>query len=179
MELDEESARAAREALEMMESAEEVNVVLIDPDVASTKNGEEPGADVATYLARHGIKVTVDRLPSAGRRVEEVLNQRAINSSADLLVMGAYASSRKSIRWCHQGGDRGTDSAGVDDALNIHCQIEEAPIYSAPSCLPSWGSSAGHVLNVDTVEYMRRSGCDALWRGLQSTRLPPIGPRLE
>lgn len=89
-----ESARAAREALELMESAEEVNVVLIDPDAASTKNGEEPGADVATYLARHGIVVTIDRLPSAGRRVEEVLIQHAIDTSADLIVMGAYGHSR-------------------------------------------------------------------------------------
>ncbi|AFL52491.1 nucleotide-binding universal stress UspA family protein [Sinorhizobium fredii] len=89
-----EAARAAREALEMMESAEEVNVVLIDPDAASTKNGEEPGADVATYLARHGIKVTVDRLPSAGRRVEEVLIQHAVDTSADLIVMGAYGHTR-------------------------------------------------------------------------------------
>jgi len=89
-----ESARAAREALEMMESAEEVNVVLIDPDAASTKNGQEPGADVATYLTRHGITVTVDRLPSAGRRVEEVLIQHAIDTSADLIVMGAYGHTR-------------------------------------------------------------------------------------
>ncbi|WOS65400.1 universal stress protein [Sinorhizobium fredii] len=89
-----EAARAAREALEMMESAEEVNVVLVDPSAAPAKNGEEPGADVAAYLARHGINVTVDRLPSAGRRIEEVLNQHAIDTSADLIVMGAYGHTR-------------------------------------------------------------------------------------
>ncbi|NRP75686.1 hypothetical protein ILFOPFJJ_06609 [Ensifer psoraleae] len=89
-----ESARAAREALELMESAEEVNVVLVDPSAAPARNGDEPGADVATYLARHGVNVTVDRLPSAGRRVEEVLNQHAIDTSADLIVMGAYGHTR-------------------------------------------------------------------------------------
>lgn len=89
-----ESARAAREALELMESAEEVNVVLVDPSAALARNGEEPGADIATYLARHGVIVTVDRLPSAGRRVEEVLNQHAIDTSADLIVMGAYGHTR-------------------------------------------------------------------------------------
>ncbi len=51
-----ESTRAAREALDMMKNAEGVNVVLVDP-AASRWNGHEPGADVATYLARHGIKV--------------------------------------------------------------------------------------------------------------------------
>ena len=68
--------------------------MVVDPSAASAKNGEEPGADVATYLARHGIEVTVDRLPSAGRRVDEVLNQHAIDTSADLIVMGAYGHTR-------------------------------------------------------------------------------------
>ena len=89
-----ESARAAREAMALMESAEEVNVVLVDPSAAPARNGEEPGADIATYLARHVVNVTVDRLPSAGRRVEEVLNHHAIDISADLIVMGAYGHTR-------------------------------------------------------------------------------------
>jgi nucleotide-binding universal stress UspA family protein len=88
-----ESKRAAREALDMMKSAEGVNVVLVDP-AASRWNGHEPGADVATYLARHGIKVTVDRLPSAERPVDEVLNEHAIDTTADLIVIGAYGHTR-------------------------------------------------------------------------------------
>ncbi|OAP35083.1 universal stress protein [Sinorhizobium glycinis] len=88
-----ESTRSAREALDMMKNAEGVNVVLVDP-TASRWNGDEPGADVATYLARHGINVTVDRLPSAGRGVEEVLNQRAMDTGADLIVIGAYGHMR-------------------------------------------------------------------------------------
>ncbi|WP_037469740.1 universal stress protein [Sinorhizobium fredii] len=89
-----ESTRAAREALDMMRNAESVNVVLVDPTAASRRNGGEPGADVATYLSRHGIHVTVDRLSSAGRRVEEILNQHALDTAADLIVMGAYGRSR-------------------------------------------------------------------------------------
>ncbi|NRP74792.1 hypothetical protein ILFOPFJJ_05714 [Ensifer psoraleae] len=89
-----ECTRAAREALDMMRNADSVNVVLVDPTAASRNNGDEPGADIATYLARHGIKVTVDRLPSAGRRVEEVLNRLAVDTSADLIVMGAYGHTR-------------------------------------------------------------------------------------
>ncbi|GCA50265.1 universal stress protein family protein [Sinorhizobium sp. KGO-5] len=86
-----ESTRAAREALDMMRDAEGVNLVLVDPKI---KNGKEPGADIATYLARHGVKVTVARLPSAGRPVEEVLVQYARDTSADLIVIGAYGHSR-------------------------------------------------------------------------------------
>ncbi|MBD9649907.1 universal stress protein (plasmid) [Ensifer sp. PDNC004] len=89
-----EAARAAREALEMMKAADSVNVVLVDPTAAPARNGEEPGADVATYLARHGIRVTVDRLPSSGRQIHEVLMQHALDTSVDLIVMGAYGHSR-------------------------------------------------------------------------------------
>lgn len=52
----------------MMRNAEELHLVLVDP---KTKNGEEPGTDVATYLARHRVKVTVDQLARADRPVEE------------------------------------------------------------------------------------------------------------
>ncbi|MCY1225330.1 Universal stress protein family protein [compost metagenome] len=89
-----EATRAAREALEMMKTADSVNVVLVDPKAVPARNGEEPGADVATYLARHGIKVTVDRLPSAGRQVNVVLLEHALDTAADLIVMGAYGHSR-------------------------------------------------------------------------------------
>lgn len=89
-----EASRALREALEMMKDADSVNVVLVDPKASQAANGEEPGSDVATYLARHGIEVIVDRLPSSGREVNEVLVQHAIDTAADLIVMGAYGHSR-------------------------------------------------------------------------------------
>lgn len=89
-----EATRAAREALDMMKNAGSVNVVMVDPRAVPARNGEEPGADIATYLARHGIKVAVDRLPNFGRRVGEVLIQHALDTSADLIVMGAYGHSR-------------------------------------------------------------------------------------
>lgn len=89
-----EAARAAREAVDMMKNADQVHVTLVDPQASSARSGEEPGADVATYLARHGIKVTVDRIASGGRRVDEALNQHALDVSADLMVMGGYGHSR-------------------------------------------------------------------------------------
>ncbi len=89
-----EAAKAAREALEMMTWAEEVHVVLVDPDSSYWVSGGEPGADVAAYLARHGIKVLVEQLASGGRLVEDVLEKHALEISADLIVMGAYGHSR-------------------------------------------------------------------------------------
>jgi nucleotide-binding universal stress UspA family protein len=89
-----EAARAAREALEVMKTAEDVHVTLVDPDAAPEANGAEPGADVALYLARHGVKVKVDQLPSAGRTVSAALQRHALDIGADMIVMGAYGHSR-------------------------------------------------------------------------------------
>lgn len=89
-----EAARAAREALDLLIGAEQVNVTLVDPDALSGRNGAEPGADVAVYLARHGVKVVVDQLASAGRSVKTVLQRHALDIDADMMVMGAYGHSR-------------------------------------------------------------------------------------
>jgi nucleotide-binding universal stress UspA family protein len=89
-----EAARAVQQSLELMVAAEEVRVVLVDPRASIAVNGEEPGADIGTYLARHGVTVTVEQMPSAGRSVGAVLKQHAIDVSADLIVMGAYGHSR-------------------------------------------------------------------------------------
>ena len=89
-----DAASAAREALELMKGAERVNVVMVDPNADQDRQGEDPGADIAAYLARQGIKVMVDRFASGDRTIAETLRQRASELSADLLVMGAYGHSR-------------------------------------------------------------------------------------
>lgn len=89
-----ESTRAVREALEMLVAADEVRLVMIDPVEEEDGHGAEPGADAATYLARHGAKVRVDRVPSEGHSVAEVLSRCAVDFAADMLVMGAYGHSR-------------------------------------------------------------------------------------
>jgi nucleotide-binding universal stress UspA family protein len=89
-----EASRALREALDMLASADDVHLTLVDPVEGANHHGAEPGADAAAYLARHGAKVTVDRLPSSSHSVAEVLRQHAADTSADLMVMGAYGHSR-------------------------------------------------------------------------------------
>jgi nucleotide-binding universal stress UspA family protein len=87
-----EAMRAMREALDIVSKADQVRVVMVDPQ--PYKVGEEPGADEAAYLSRHGAKVIVDRLPSSGSSVPEVLGKYAKDQGTDLLVMGAYGHSR-------------------------------------------------------------------------------------
>jgi nucleotide-binding universal stress UspA family protein len=89
-----EAGRALRAAMELLVQAEAVHVTIVDPDTSTGENGEEPGADVAAYLARQGVKVTVDILAGGGRDTADVLRQHASDIDADLIVMGAYGHSR-------------------------------------------------------------------------------------
>ncbi|MBX3576342.1 MAG: universal stress protein [Rhizobiaceae bacterium] len=89
-----ESARAVREAMEMLATADEVRLTIVDPVRDEYHHGEEPGADAASYLARHGARVTVDRVPSENRSVADVLRRSALDADADMMVIGAYGHSR-------------------------------------------------------------------------------------
>jgi nucleotide-binding universal stress UspA family protein len=89
-----ESARAASDALPFLKTASEVIVLVVDPQVSPEGHGAEPGADVATWLARHGIKVTVQRDVAADADVGNVILSRAADHGVDLIVMGVYGHSR-------------------------------------------------------------------------------------
>jgi nucleotide-binding universal stress UspA family protein len=89
-----EASQAVRAAMKQLTTADNVCVAIVDPDASTRGNGEEPGADVAGFLARHGARVSVDIVASGGRTVAEILRQHAIDIGADLIVMGAYGHSR-------------------------------------------------------------------------------------
>lgn len=89
-----EALKAVRGAMPFLSRAAAIEVLLIDPDAGDPAFGEEPGADIALFLARHGLRVEVLRLPGLGRPVGEVLRAHVADRGADLLVMGAYGHSR-------------------------------------------------------------------------------------
>ena len=89
-----EASRAVHEAMAFLEGAQQVHVVMIDPVAEKHGAGTEPGGNIAAFLMRHGIRAVVDRLPSMGQKVEDVLRRHVIDISAELLVMGAYGHSR-------------------------------------------------------------------------------------
>lgn len=89
-----EATRAVREALDLLIHAREVRLVLVDPEEGDYAHGAEPGADAAAYLARHGVKVAVDRLPGMGMTTAEVLRRHAVDTGAEMIVMGGYGHSR-------------------------------------------------------------------------------------
>ena len=89
-----EAAKAVRDAIGLMKDAEEVHAVLVDPVPSFEGHGPEPGADLAAYLGRHGIKAVVHRLPREGKETGEMLRRTAVDLDADLMVMGGFGHSR-------------------------------------------------------------------------------------
>jgi nucleotide-binding universal stress UspA family protein len=89
-----EAARAVSEALPLLKRAGQVHVIAFSPAKSGTGHGEEPGADIGLYLARHGVKVTVSRHEANGIDVGNQLLSRAFDLSADMIVMGAWGHSR-------------------------------------------------------------------------------------
>ncbi|MEX3007248.1 universal stress protein [Hoeflea sp. TYP-13] len=87
-----QAARAIHRSLPLIADTRDVHVLLVDPD--RNPLGSNPGDDIATFLVRHGLPVTVDLVPSAGRDVADVLLRHAVDKDADLLVTGAYGHSR-------------------------------------------------------------------------------------
>jgi nucleotide-binding universal stress UspA family protein len=88
-----ESIRAAADALPLLVKADAVEVLVVDHQRRPEGHGQEPGADIAHHLARHGAHVEVRRVSSGGKDVGRLLLSQAAAFSADLLVMGAYGHS--------------------------------------------------------------------------------------
>lgn len=91
-----EAIRAVADAVPLLVRAEAVEVLVVDHERHATDHGQEPGADIARHLARHGAQVEVQRVSSGGEEVGRVLLSRAAAFDADLLVMGAYGHSHLS-----------------------------------------------------------------------------------
>lgn len=89
-----EAARAVTDALPFLQRAEKVRVLSVDGRPSETGHGEAPGADIALYLARHGVKAEAEETVAGGVDVGNVILSRAADEAADLIVMGAYSHSR-------------------------------------------------------------------------------------
>ena len=60
-----EAARAVADALPILAAAESVTVLAVNPDDRPNPQGEEPGADIALHLARHGVTAKVEHVDRA------------------------------------------------------------------------------------------------------------------
>ena len=90
-----EAARAAGDALGLIDPAAAITVLTISPPAPAATGTEVPGAEIAAHLARHGLKVSAAAtVRDATVSDADVLLSYAADLGADLLVMGGYGHSR-------------------------------------------------------------------------------------
>ncbi|SER54071.1 Universal stress protein family protein [Tranquillimonas rosea] len=88
-----ESMTAVRTALPLLQTADAVQVVVVDPKRHSPDTADA-GHPVAVYLSRHDVHCEIAQVPRVLPRISETLVQSAREFEADLVVMGAYGHSR-------------------------------------------------------------------------------------
>ena len=86
------AARAVADALPILQRAKTIRVVTITQEKAI--DTRHSGAELAKYLAWHGIEVVLEEEGAAGRTIGQALEEYATAHDLDLLVMGAYGHSR-------------------------------------------------------------------------------------
>lgn len=86
------ASRAVADALPILKRAKRVTVITIINEKAI--DTQRSGAELAKYLARHGVEVVLDTVDAEGRTIGDVLRSCVASRRADLLVMGAYGHSR-------------------------------------------------------------------------------------
>lgn len=88
-----EAMVAVRRALPLLLAAERVEITIIDPSPIGPERGD-PGVALCQMLTRHGVKAEIAVLARTVPLVSDVLNRRATEIGADMVVMGAYGHSR-------------------------------------------------------------------------------------
>lgn len=91
-----EARRAIADAMPLLVAADQVDLLIVDAEQNVQLPSEEPGIEMASYLARRGVKVELIRVQSDGRSIAETILDQANTSQADLVVTGAYSRSRLS-----------------------------------------------------------------------------------
>jgi nucleotide-binding universal stress UspA family protein len=105
-----EAARALNDALPILEKADKVTVLAVNPGDGATGDQEPPpmprsifsrdgqsawpAADIALHLARHGVKAEASYTVSDEIDVGNAILSRAADLGVDLIVMGGYGHSR-------------------------------------------------------------------------------------
>ena len=90
-----EAARAAHDALMLIEPTATVTVLTVERARSAADSPQVPGADMAEHLARHGLKVSAARTVTDGSiSYADAILAHASDTGADLLVTGGYGHSR-------------------------------------------------------------------------------------
>lgn len=87
-----EATRAMADAMPFLKQAQQVKVLSISEH--ADEDHDFPDIDIAAYLAKHGVKVDIEKNENVNVAPAEWLLTRAANHGADMLVMGAYGHNR-------------------------------------------------------------------------------------
>ncbi len=84
---------ATRAALPLLQAAERVEIVSVDPPRRQTDENDA-GESLALMLSRHDVRCELTALPGTLPRIADTLERRARDTGAGLVVMGGYGHSR-------------------------------------------------------------------------------------
>lgn len=88
-----ESTRAVTDAIPLLKRADLVQVAIFNSKTQPDAHGEQPGADIALFLARHGVKVEVS-VHKTSTDIGNALLSLSHDLDSDMIVMGGYGHSR-------------------------------------------------------------------------------------
>jgi nucleotide-binding universal stress UspA family protein len=89
-----ESVRSLNDAMPHIEKARHVTVICASTEVNSL-DSERHMVNVRNFLARHGVSCRTDQVYIGNLSLGDKILNLACEQSADLLVMGAYAPTRR------------------------------------------------------------------------------------
>lgn len=89
-----EAARAAFDALPLLQAASIVRILWVNPQKEREDAGDIPTAEIAIALARHGVKCETATVVATDVKVGDAILSTMADDASDLLVMGAYGRSR-------------------------------------------------------------------------------------
>ena len=82
------------DSLALLHAATEIELFAVDARDSQDQPADLSMSEIAASLARHGLKVTTRSQASEKLPVSAVLENRCSDFGADLMIMGAYGTSR-------------------------------------------------------------------------------------
>ncbi len=89
-----QAKRAVHDAIPLLQRAALVEIAVFNASERPDRHGAQPGTDVALYLARHGIEVTVRERNVPHAEIGTALLSHVADIGAGMLVMGCFGHSR-------------------------------------------------------------------------------------
>jgi len=88
------ATRAVHDALPLLESMDEVSILVVDPGEMEKEGEVRPGEDLSFHLSTHGVKNRVSRAYSGGTPTSSIILNHVFETDADMLVMGGYGTPK-------------------------------------------------------------------------------------